>query len=164
MISYNFEEVLNESKMICEGLFNKKNKTVKKKDDRGADLLNKYNNATNEKMDKNKLIANIKNIETKLYSDNKYLLYVENLSRKAMEQFNLSESDFSPSINGHKLVPKLVSQDEGDDYIVIIDHTQFVRVGLSVVLDDIIKELNKMREYKDISFDTGDGDEGCIYW
>lgn len=100
----------------------------------------------------------IKNIEKKLLNSD----YKDKIRKSIDEGI---ENDFihdKKYINDSKKIPTLKCTLE-EDYFVIIDDDQMVRVQLSWILEDIIEELKKIHKYKDIYFNTGDGDEGCIY-
>ena len=62
--------------------------------------------------------------------------------------------------------PSFTYIDNGE-YIEIINGHQYMRSALVFILDKMVTTLNKKyaNEIKNklISFDTGDGDEGCIY-
>ena len=61
---------------------------------------------------------------------------------------------------------KFTVENDGDEYFIIDDSTQVLRhqVGY-IVVDELVERIKPfMKNYSWIHVDTGDGDEGCIYF
>ena len=132
---------------INEGFFNK----FKKKKPRSGKLgtLQK----SSQEIDQDELIKQIEKIEKKLLTSA--------YKKKMTDELNdfIDDTEYTT-----KNLPKLIAGDFETGVIEIIDGSQEECIALKFVLSDIITELKKLPQYKNVNFGTGDGDEGCIYF
>ncbi len=87
-----------------------------------------------------------KGVESKINNALKNSELVEGLSKKDLE---------------YELLSKIFEQSDTEMIIEIIDAEQMVRTEMSFILDNITEILQV--KYPKLNFNTGDGDEGCIY-
>lgn len=87
-----------------------------------------------------------------------YKKHIRELLDKAFKDGLLDDS-YDDYYNTNK-IPEIKAEYDGDNYIIIIDDEQMVRVALSDIIEDVAKVV---REHFHCTCSTGDGDEGCIY-
>jgi hypothetical protein len=154
-------EYLNTG-IINEGLFNKFKKKPQSQNKKGT--IQKRNDVSWELNDK--ICEAIKNILKKLLTSSYKKSIADDLN-KAYNDGDITDVEFkNPSKNNYssKNLPDFVVEPMSVDTIQVIEASQCEMFAIGWVLDDIIKELKKIPEFKDINFDSGDGDEGCIYF
>lgn len=111
------------------------------------------------------IIKNIKEIEKKLLTPIYKKKMVEALNKYGVGDIEDADYNNPYKYNSIKDLPTIGANLFEEGIIeIIIDASQDERVALCYVIEDIIKELKKIPELKDISFSTADGDEGCLYF
>lgn len=113
------------------------------------------------KYDSNLVAASIKKIEKKLLTSSYKKIMVDKLNKYGVTDVFM---DGEEPVYTIKDLPDIVAEPFGKDAVTVIDGSQDECIALSYILNDIIKELVKIPEFKDGGFSTGDGDEGCIYF
>jgi hypothetical protein len=140
---------------------------IKQYYDRSAKKINNYNVRGEDKEDKLYLANTCKKLTSiikKIYNKMKNTSDFKNKCRKTADKFNKDADEYEYDLEKIKqnYIPN-VSIRNYDDYIMVLDDHQYINTYYSWILYDIIKELKSNYKNINVEYDTGDGDEGCIY-